>query len=129
MSLKKAKARGRPPLPTAEKRVKNFTFRSRGGLHERLVKAAADSDRSISEEIEHRLERSFNEGDDSLSKALVGNNNTGANIIRWIAFQMQCDPKWDSTRAGGEEMAQRICDHVRSQLVFPDLSQATGGGQ
>jgi hypothetical protein len=118
MAAKKSKPRGRPPLPPGEKRAKNFTFRSRGNMHDRLSKAAARSGRSLSEEIEHRLDRSFFEGDDSLARMLIGDNDTGASIIRWIAFQMQSDPEWNSTPARGAEMAQRICDHVRAQLVL-----------
>jgi hypothetical protein len=54
-----AKRRGRPPVPDSQRRSTNFTFRSRGELHSRLAGAAAQSNRSISEEIEWRLERSF----------------------------------------------------------------------
>ncbi len=54
-----AKRRGRPPVPDSQRRSTNFTFRSRGDLHSRLAGAAAQSNRSISEEIEWRLERSF----------------------------------------------------------------------
>jgi|tagenome__1003787_1003787.scaffolds.fasta_scaffold20380484_1 hypothetical protein len=53
------KKRGRPAIPAAEKKARNFTFRSRGDLHERLSGAAAANQRSISEEIEHRIEQSF----------------------------------------------------------------------
>jgi HicB family len=51
--------RGRPPAPPGQRKSKNFTFRSRGDLHARLAAAAAQSNRSISEEIEWRIERSF----------------------------------------------------------------------
>jgi hypothetical protein len=58
-----AKRIGRPPVPTAQRKSKNFTFRSRGDLHARLAGAAAQSNRSISEEIEWRVERSFMDQD------------------------------------------------------------------
>jgi hypothetical protein len=51
--------RGRPPIPPGQRKSKNFTFRSRGDLHARLADAAAQSNRSISEEIEWRIQRSF----------------------------------------------------------------------
>jgi hypothetical protein len=38
---------------------KNLTFRVRDDMHERLAKGAAERSRSISEEIEDRLEASF----------------------------------------------------------------------
>jgi hypothetical protein len=54
-----AKRAGRPPIPEEERRSRNLTFRSRGKLHEQLQAAAAASGRSISEEIERRLDQSF----------------------------------------------------------------------
>jgi hypothetical protein len=54
-----ANRRGRPQVPAAQRKSKNFTFRSRGDMHARLAGAAARSNRSISEEIEWRIERSF----------------------------------------------------------------------
>lgn len=74
------KRRGRPPLPDSERKspAKNLTFRARDGLRQKLSKAAVQSERSVSEEIERRLERSFemSSGDivslveDALQKAL-----------------------------------------------------------
>src|SRR5262249_60037015 len=49
---------GRPAKPEDQRRSRNLTFRVRGDLHERLQTAAA-GERSISEEIERRLEQSF----------------------------------------------------------------------
>ncbi len=56
---KKNRSPGRPALPMTEKKARNFTFRSRGDMHERLSEAAAADGRSISEEIEVRLVQSF----------------------------------------------------------------------
>jgi hypothetical protein len=53
------KTRGRPPKPADERRSKNRTFRVRGKLDEYLIGNAWQSGRSVSEEIEARLERSF----------------------------------------------------------------------
>src|SRR5262245_43994571 len=50
---------GRPPKANEDRKAVNFTFRSRGQMRERLQTAAIASGRSISEEIELRLERSF----------------------------------------------------------------------
>jgi hypothetical protein len=51
--------RGRPPLPEAERKQAGLTFRARDVLRQRLAEAAKQSGRSISKEIELRLERSF----------------------------------------------------------------------
>ena len=55
------KRRGRPPIPEAERKVGNLTFRTRGGLRAKLEVAAEESGRSVSEEIEHRLQVSFDQ--------------------------------------------------------------------
>jgi predicted transcriptional regulator len=51
------KRRGRPPNPFREKR-QNYTFRIRNDLRGALKVLAKQSGRSVSEEIEYRLERS-----------------------------------------------------------------------
>jgi len=51
--------RGRPPKPEYERRRGNLTFRVRDHLRLDLERIAAEEGRSISEVIEHRLERSF----------------------------------------------------------------------
>ena len=51
-------SRSRPPKNGGE-RSKSRTFRARGDLDEKLEAAATQSGRSVSEEIEYRLERSF----------------------------------------------------------------------
>ena len=50
---------GRPPKAKEDRKAVNFTFRSRGQMRERLQTAAIAAGRSISEEIEFRLEKSF----------------------------------------------------------------------
>jgi aminopeptidase N len=67
-----AKKRGRPPKAKEDRKAVNFTFRSRGQMRDLLKAAAAASKRSISEEIEYRLERSFRqqEIEEELKKTL-----------------------------------------------------------
>ena len=60
MARKKAKI-GRPPRHGGERLSKSRTFRVRPHLDELLQKAAAEAGRSVSEEIEYRLDRSFYE--------------------------------------------------------------------
>ncbi|WP_377830061.1 hypothetical protein ACFKHW_12920 [Bradyrhizobium lupini] len=52
---------GRPTRRQGERLSKNRTFRVRDQLDGQLVQAASNSGRSVSEEIEYRLERSFGE--------------------------------------------------------------------
>lgn len=86
------KSKGRPPVSPDVRRSKNFTFRSRASLHQKLLSAATAAERSISEEIEFRLDRSFII-DDGLS--------FGARITGWIIeighiikTKAQGDPDW-----------------------------------
>lgn len=53
------KRRGRPPKPPEERKGGNLTFRTRADFRERLEEAAAQSGRSVTEEVELRVERSF----------------------------------------------------------------------
>jgi Arc-like DNA binding domain len=59
MSEQTKRQPGRPSLPEEEKRSRNLTFRSRVDMRDRLSDAASENGRSISEEIESRLEESF----------------------------------------------------------------------
>src|SRR5262249_41241372 len=66
-----AKMLRRPDKTKEERKSVNCALRGRGQLRERLREAAATSGRSISEEIEQRLEQSFRQDDaDSLLRAL-----------------------------------------------------------
>lgn len=53
------KRRGRPPLDPGERKDGNLTFRTRGDLRQRLDAEAKKNGRTVSEEVEWRLERSL----------------------------------------------------------------------
>jgi hypothetical protein len=59
MARKKQSKIGRPPKHEGERLSKNRTFRVRGTLDKQLEAAAQEARRSVSEEIERRLEASF----------------------------------------------------------------------
>lgn len=50
---------GRPPLPAHQRKNRFLKFRARSNLRSLLVRAARKSEWSVSEEIERRLEKSF----------------------------------------------------------------------
>lgn len=56
---------GRPELPAKERRSETVKFTARKELRDRLEAAAQRSGRSLSDEVQHRLERSF-ETDEAL---------------------------------------------------------------
>lgn len=84
------KRRGRPPIAEEDRKTGNLTFRTRGGLRTQLEEAAQQSGRSVSEEIEHRLQLSFDRR--SVAMHMYGEKNTGLmealnyilNSARWL---------------------------------------------
>jgi hypothetical protein len=80
--------RGRPPRHQGERLSKNRTFRVRGGLDEKLQAAAAASGRSVSEEIEFRLDQSFDR-DAFIGLVLGGDEN--AKVLQSIATVMKLE--------------------------------------
>jgi hypothetical protein len=79
MSSAESKRRGRPRMDLAQRKRANLTFRVRDELRARLEAAARVGQRSISEEIEHRLEASFR--DEELLITNLG-GTAGQRIIR-----------------------------------------------
>ena len=57
----KPKRRGRPPAPEDRRRRHNLTFRIRSDLREQIETAARENGRSMSEELEHLIERSLDQ--------------------------------------------------------------------
>jgi hypothetical protein len=53
------KARGRPPKAPEKGKRQNYTFRLHDETRERLMRAAEAANRTLSEEIEWRVEQSF----------------------------------------------------------------------
>ncbi len=53
------KRRGRPPKAEGERKAGNLTIRTYGPLRAQLEEAARQSGRSVSAEVEYRLEQSF----------------------------------------------------------------------
>jgi hypothetical protein len=83
--MAKKPKRGRPARYQGERLSKNRTFRVRDRLDEMLMEAAARTGRSVSEEVEHRLERSF--FDDRQSADLMGSHVAGE-ILRLVRAVM-----------------------------------------
>jgi hypothetical protein len=72
---------GRPPRYVGERLSQTRSFRVRGQIDAQLQEAAAKAGRSVSEEIEHRLERTFQ--DDHQSRDLMGSHVAGE-ILRLV---------------------------------------------
>jgi len=92
---------GRPPKYKGERLSKNRTFRVRGLLDEQLIAAAAESGRSVSEEIEYRLERSFQAG-----RQAVELESLKARLTR-VETQLEYSTFADSTFAEARDELER----------------------
>lgn len=95
------KKRGRPPRHAGEKLSKTRTFRVRGALDETLQEAATKAGRSVSEEIEHRLERSFY--DDREARRFLG-SEVGSEILRLIRLAMSLE----AVTSGGNDWSEDV---------------------
>jgi hypothetical protein len=94
---RKSKA-GRKPRHSGEVLRKNRKFRIRGTLDQRLEDRAAKNGRSTSEEIEHRLETSFQ--DERVALAQTG-SDVGALLLRMFFSGMVLEgihPDWSGDR-------------------------------
>src|SRR5215831_7292484 len=99
---KKKRGPGRPPIQPEDRKDRNLTFRSRGGLYERLAEAATLNERSISEEIGARLEASFRktraeevghiERNAMALEWMLGGNEAATDLLRKIVFELQLQP-------------------------------------
>jgi hypothetical protein len=87
---RKKPPRGRPPRHQGERLSKNRTFRVRGSLDEKLQAAAAASGRSVSEEIEFRLDQSFDR--DAFIGVLLGGDEN-AKVLQSIAMVMKLESR------------------------------------
>src|SRR5262249_29102882 len=116
------KKRGRPPKYRGERLSKTRSFRVRGFLDVGLVTAAAKSGRSVSEEIEARLDRSFYL-DDWLS---VIEGSTRAPVIQALsaavplAFGMPADWPKETVYPVLKEATALIIDTL-SGRPFPEM--------
>jgi hypothetical protein len=107
---------GRAPLS------KTLSFRVRPQLAELLQKSAAQASRTVSQEIEHRLERSFH--DDRIAQAHFG-SDVGAELLRMFYSAMVLEgvhPDWtgDPVRAENFRVAMNAIIAVMTGLQ-PEL--------
>lgn len=82
MTSDEPKRRGRPPVAKEDRKTGNLTFRTRANLREQLEEAAQQSGRSVSEEIEYRLQQSFDRN--ALALQMYGSKNT--DLMRALSY-------------------------------------------
>ena len=73
-ALKRAARRGRPPLPAGEGKRHPLGIRTTKQLREQLEQAAKSSGRSLAQEVEYRLEKSFDQS--QMTEVFLNAENT-----------------------------------------------------
>lgn len=137
------KRRGRPPKPADERKGANLTFRTRADFRERLEQAAQQSGRSVTEEVELRVERSFEidrmiRGFTDLSSIFIENGETArkfaSSAMALIAsvqetkaidgrqIGMQDWSNSPATRAGIRICVTELLNHYAPELDDAELS-------
>lgn len=81
-----ARRRGRPSKTSDEKKLNSLAFRARPALRAQIDEAAAASGRSVSEEIEYRLGKSFEEAPgDRAAELLFGSRMNAQHLTMFAA--------------------------------------------
>jgi hypothetical protein len=104
---------GRAPLS------KTLSFRVRPRLAELLQKSAAQASRTVSQEIEHRLERAFH--DDRIAQAHFG-TDVGAELLRFFYSAMVLEgvhPDWTGDRDRAENFRVAMNGIIAGLLGLP----------
>jgi hypothetical protein len=94
---------GRPALSSERKKSQTLTFRTRADLRKSLEAAAEQAGRSISEEVEYRLQRSFDR--EALVQELYGDQH--ANLLKSLSriLSMASGTK---NISGGKELSDQF---------------------
>ena len=107
---------GRPRRHPGERLSQTRSFRVRGGLDDNLQAAARRSGRSVSEEIEHRLEISFL--DERRNAHMLG-SDVGAEILRMVRAAMVIEgvaPDWTGDLVRAENFRTTVNAVIASLL-------------
>jgi len=119
--------RGRPPLPKAERKRGVLGFRARDDLRRRLTDAAKLSGRSASEEIEHRLDQSFEMAELIAGAFRAALGETNGDLMRAIAtviwlIERRTGKKWNEDLLTAFEVSSAIDSIVRglTQPLSPE---------
>jgi hypothetical protein len=88
--------------------------RMREGLRKRLARQAELNARTLNGEITRRLEDSFardfkKDLNTTVVEVLAGPSKFSAELLRWIAFDLQAHPQWNRSP---EKMAERLGSRV-----------------
>src|SRR5215469_574675 len=131
MARKKKRGRGRPLKHSEAKSEfemlglgraplsKTLSFRVRPRLAELLQKSAAQASRTVSQEIEHRLERAFH--DDRIAQAHFG-TDVGAELLRFFYSAMVLEgvhPDWTGDPVRAENFRVAMNGIIAGLLGLP----------
>jgi hypothetical protein len=95
-----------------------FKLRIRESLRRRIEREAEKKNQSANAEAVERLEDSFTAHEKSQRStdfidALL-RNDASADLLHWLQFQLQLNPKWDESEVGRDAMARAFRAYVLS---------------
>lgn len=106
---------GRPVDPDSKRQTgKNLTIRVRGGMHEKLRQAAEQSERSLSEEVERRLEESFV----NPTTAFFGSDPYGADLFLALSAAAKLTERFVGTHWTEDPRAARAMGEAFRMLAL-----------
>ena len=117
------KKRGRPPLPPTEGKREVITLRVTGELRRRLESAASETGRSMSQEAELRIERSFQREDDQ--HANFGGPDR-YRLAQWIAFSIQIAEDITDKRFRRDRKTTNIAVAAINEMLQKLVPEAAG---
>ena len=118
------KKRGRPPLPPTEGKREVLTLRVTAELRQRLEGAASDSGRSMSQEAELRIDRSFS-AEDERHASFGGQDRY--RLAQWIAFSIQMAEDITGKRFRRDRETTNIAIAAITEMLQKLVPEAAGG--
>jgi len=118
------RGKGRPPLPGESRKRRNLSLRVRDQAREALARAAAQNQRTISEEIEARLEQSLSGVEQALEFAYGARI---AGLVVAIARAMHDTATWAGVDVFGvTPIADRSVVAAEDPWVYDQMTKAVG---
>ena len=126
MAKRIKRPRGRPSLPEHQRKGRILKFRARGDLVSRMQAAAQATGRSVSEEIEYRLERSFDhERSAALDRELIQETVSATLLELARERYAAAAERWAGERRLSEADIVNLMPKLREQLLREQAEEQT----
>ena len=115
--------RGRPPLPAGEGKRFPLNMRTTKAIRDKLQAAAQQSGRSLAQEVEFRLERSFAD-EETRYREFGGAHRYG--LMRWLARTLEVAESITDKPVATDRETFRIAMHAMGTML-ESLTPQSGG--